>query len=240
MNKKYNEEELWFPEHLETPKFPSPNSCLPEEELRKLEAKIDAANELLLDLALSNERPQEARRKSFEGLMGQIVSVEIDSTVLKNENTPEHVRQTRQTASREVKVLQGRIHLTGQDFVLLRENKEEIVIPFTKICGIKLQNRFAEPPNEQQLLDIDPYLRRAITFNFGETVSSSPELIQIFFKLNMKIFISLLLESKIKVIMNDEELQGKVMDVHETSLTLSGSDETEREIPFHAICFVVL
>ena len=66
------------PERIKADQLPSPNSCLPEDELRELEAKIDAANELLLDLALSNERPEEARRKSFEGLIGQIVRVEID------------------------------------------------------------------------------------------------------------------------------------------------------------------
>ena len=136
--------------------------------------------------------------------------------------------------------MHGRIHLAGQDFVLLRDNRKEIVIPFEKIRLIKPKNRFADPPNEPQLIDIDPRLRRAITFNFGETVASSPELIQIFFGLNMKIFLLLLLNKKITLMVDDEEFKGTVMDVHEESLTISIRNGKKREIPFHAICCIVV
>jgi hypothetical protein len=220
------------PECIKTAQLPSPNSCLPEDELRELEAKIDAANKLLLDLALSNERPEEARRKSFEGLVGQIVGVEIDCSI-------DAVTLPGDTAG-GIRVLQGRIHLAGEDFVLLRDNRKETIIPFEKIRLINPENRLADPPNEPQLIDIDPCLRSAITFNFGETVASSPELIQIFFGISMKIYLLLLLNKKIKLMLVDEELNGTVMNVYEESLTIRIRNEIKREIPFHAICYMVV
>ncbi|WP_197076594.1 hypothetical protein [Domibacillus indicus] len=60
---------------IKKPAFPSPSSCLPEEEQEELEAKIEEANDLLLNLALSNEQSEEGRRVSFEGLIGQWAEV---------------------------------------------------------------------------------------------------------------------------------------------------------------------
>ena len=64
-------------ETINTPKFPSPTSCLPEERLHELEEKIDAANRLLLDLGLSNKEKDNGRRILLDGLKGKTVKIKV-------------------------------------------------------------------------------------------------------------------------------------------------------------------
>lgn len=63
------------PEIIDTPKFPSPTSCLPGERLQELEEKIAEANRLLLDLGLSNEQKETGRRVLLDGLKGKAVKI---------------------------------------------------------------------------------------------------------------------------------------------------------------------
>ncbi|MDQ0218905.1 hypothetical protein ELQ35_10485 [Peribacillus cavernae] len=222
--------EFRCPERIETFKFPSPTSCLPPEETEELEARIDAANELLLDLGLSarredEERREEARREAFEGLIGQNVEVELDCP---NENNPEKNR-----------VVKGRVHFAGEDFVILRRNEKQVLIPLLKICSIDLQNRFAEPEENQQLIDIDPCLRRAITFNFGEVVSQSPQLIEIFFGLRLGVFLLTFLDQRIKAVLEDEVIAGKLVEATQDSLTVC-QNGGNHEIPIDDVCFLAI
>ncbi|RFU61742.1 LSm family protein [Peribacillus glennii] len=323
--------ELCCPDCLETPKFPSPTSCLPEAETEELEERIDAANELLLDLALSNERSEEGLMRAFEGLSGQWVELKIgeepdeeeqaeeeqaDEGVTSreigeaglnrsprarkaasfpgNSNTlpQEEVTTSRstgtllldepdiaekkpvrkgvkrknkiyirwqkakkrksnrglqeqepsqqETASDESVILMGRVEVVGKDFVMLKDDMKEFLIPFAQIRFIKLQNRFVHRPHEPELLDIDPCLRRSITFNFGETVASSPELIRIFFKLNLSIFLLLQLRKLVKIQLKDEVFVGIVDEVSEESVGLQMENGKLREIPFRSILFMTI
>ncbi len=285
------------PQRLETPKFPSPTSCLPKAQTRELEELINATNGLLLDLALSNELPEEGRMKSFEGLIGQLVDVKIDCIEAEEEEDPNKITpirhvlpvdpkkqdqkkkirnwrkkvgklKKRKYKNRRIMVkkgvknkkvskrkafvnkkadnilrignLRGIVHVVGRDFVLLRRDKEEILIPLLKVSFIKPHNRFAQPINEPELLDIDPCLRRALTFNFGETVASSPELIEIFFKMTLPIFLLICLDKKVKIKVPDEEFEGTLMEVNEESLVISMRNGEMRDIPFHSICFIIM
>ncbi|MFT4412451.1 hypothetical protein ACLM5H_01200 [Fredinandcohnia humi] len=216
------------PRRKKEPKFPSPNSCLPLDELEELEERIALANQLLLNLALSEQRePNEIFQRAFDGLVGQEVSIEIDCPLAKN---PE--KNT---------IRAGRVFLVGFDFVVIRNrNDREVIIPFEKIKLINLdKGRFAEPIDEPQLLDIEPCLRRAITFNFGEKVASSPELIQIFFRLRLTIYILVLVSKKVKVNIDGESMVGNISEVHEESLTIK-IKENNREIPLDNICFITV
>ncbi len=219
------------PPRIKTPKFPSPNSCLPEEQLEELEARIRQANQLLLDLGLSGERtPDEIFQRAFDGLVGQEVRVEL--------NCPVSEEVTRNIVKR------GRVMLVGFDFVVLRnKNGKEIIIPFEKINKIKLNGRFAEPNDEAELNDIEPCFRRRLTFRFGETVSSSPELIQIFFRLRLRIYLMLLVNKKLKVRLEGEKVKGILFDVHRESLTLKVKRKKKKikmEIPLNNICYLVV
>lgn len=218
------------PDKIETFKFPSPTSCLPPEELEELEARIDAANELLLDLGLSDERRDEERRveareAAFRGLLGQNVMVNLECPIAENEE--------------ENRVVKGRVHFAGRDFVIVRRGGKQMLIPYLKVCSIDLQNRFADPEEEPRLADIDPCLRRAITFNFGEVVSQSPQLIDIFFGLDLVIYLLAFLDKEVKAVLPDEVIIGELKDVTRESVTIC-KGENEQEIPIEDVCFMVI
>ncbi|MEH7238319.1 hypothetical protein [Bacillus sp. JJ1562] len=216
------------PRRKKQPKFPSPNSCLPLDELEELEARIALANNFLLDLALSEQRePNEIFQRAFDGLVGQKVSIEIDYPLEQN--------------SEKNTIRTGRVFLVGFDFVVIRNrNDREVIIQFEKIKLIKLnKGRFAEPIDKPQLLDIEPCLRRGITFNFGEKVASSPELIQIFFRLRFTIYILVLVGKKVEIDIDGESMVGVISEFHEESLTINMKDN-HREIPLNNICFITV
>ncbi|MCI2255559.1 hypothetical protein L2D08_14390 [Domibacillus sp. PGB-M46] len=258
------------PKRLDTPKFPSPSTCLPEERQRALEEKIERANELLLNLALSNKQPKEGRVRSFEGLTGQWVEIVIDrrekldtekKTVRKVSNKRKKsvwkrkmMRNLVTRIKRSKKFLKnkhvvkskalvrkcyGRVHLVGRDFVLLKKKENDIIIPLSKVHSIKSISRFTQPTNEPGLLNIDPCLRRSITFNFGETVASSPELIQLFFKMTLPIFLLHLVDKKITVMLLEKKEQGIVQEVDKESLTLLTVKKEIKVIPFHSIYSII-
>jgi ribosome maturation factor RimP len=214
------------PTRLETPKFPSPATCLPEDEQRRLEDKIDAANALLLDLGLSGEQEFEARRKAFEGLIGQIVNIQIDCP----EANPKG----------KDKIAAGRIQLAGQNFVLLTAKEREIVIPYKRICQIKPKEGFTDPPpNEPRLIDIGPCLRRALTFDFGNTVSCSPELINLFFRLSLQVFLLTKVDKKVRILMDNKQVSGMLLEVSGESIQIGLKKRKVREIPIDRICLLL-
>ncbi|MBY0095886.1 hypothetical protein [Mesobacillus maritimus] len=273
------------PERILTPLYPSPNSCLPHEELEELEARIEEGNRLLLDLGLSDrgngfdddfaELNEEARMRAFDSLVGQIVRVKIEceaeeeveeenevvgstpggsNTIkkviakrrvgrlsrkkkkvlkesLKRTRVPANTRQTKRT-------VEGRVHLVGRNFVLLKSTDKEIFIPLLKVCSIYLKNRFARPANEADLLCIDPCFRRALTFRFGETVASSPELIQLFYRIPLNIYLLLLEGKRIRVRLADTIVVGTLIKVEKEQIRLSLKNDKERTISLNQICSI--
>ncbi|MCP3762350.1 hypothetical protein NLX67_08095 [Domibacillus sp. A3M-37] len=288
------------PHYLQTPKYPSPSSCLPKEQQMELEAKIEAANELLLNLALSNKRPEEGRAKSFEGLIGQWAEVIIydeakaDSHLNKEKTSLEKTAEEKPVKKRRKKrenafanrkkainisvrkkkamtkvkrvrdvwpkaeiskkvpskkrmlkssVLfrkhSGRVYVVGRDFVLLKKKEKDIIIPLSKVHSIKSFNRYPQAIKEPALLNIDPCLRRSITFKFGETVASSPELTQLFFKMTMPIFLLHLLDKKVKIMISTKEIHGLVHEINKETLTIVMANKERKIIPLHSIHSII-
>ena len=284
------------PPRLKTPKYPSPTSYLPEEQAHELEELIDRTNELLLNLALSNERPEEGRMKAFDGLLGQLVEVILEKEDgnqenKKHQNSPLEAKTTVDIELSEEKPLEGKqkkkrywtrkivktkkykrgirrgkkavknnrkstvsrgnkkrtremrgyVQVSGRDFVLLRRNKEKILIPLRRVAFIKARDRFAQPMDEPALLNIDPCLRRAITFDFGRTVASSPELMEIFFRLTIAVFLLIHLGKEVKIkIEGNEEVQGTLLEVNKESVVISKRNDKEQIIPIQSISFMII
>lgn len=214
------------PKRIPQPKFPSPTSCLPEQQLEEVEAVIEATNKFLLDLGLSGEREKnEVLERAFEGLTGQRVVVHLECPSL---STPE-----------KKMCVKGTVFLVGKDFVLLKDEKFDLLVPYEQITCIKPSNRFAEPEKEPRLLDIKPCFRRELTFNFGEVVASSPELIQIFYKMTLKIYLLLVVDEQIRVVTDDESIQGILCDVFDETFTLKCDDKIQ-ELPISQVCKIVI
>lgn len=215
------------PERIETIKYPSPNSCLSEEALKELEEKIKKVNNLLLKLALSNEFDvNETFQNAFEGLIGLKVNVTLTCSI---PDQPEQLVN-----------LIGFVALAGRDFVLIRKKKKEFIIPYVHIKCMSLNKKYAEPEHEAKLSDIEPCFRRNITYHFGRTVSSSPELIELFFGLDLKVYLLLLINRELKVVMDDERFKGKLHNVHRETFTMCLDDDYVREVEIHEPCYFVL
>jgi len=188
-----------------SPTYPSAADCLPTDELDQVVEKIRDANELLLNLALDDSRPpHETYQKMFDGLVG----IRVEITNLLGET------------------IEGKITLVGFDFVILREEDLTILFPFKEIDSIKPFGRYAEPYHDPELTMIDSCLRRDITFHFGEVVSSSPELIQLFFRIHLSVYLLLFQEKQILVKTDGLTLEGLLTDVNKETITLKVEEES--------------
>jgi hypothetical protein len=210
------------PPRIQQPGLPSPTGCQPMEELEMLEAKIDAVNQFLLDIGLRGEDEEVGRERNqvleqaLNGLAGQVAEFQIAE-----------LPQT----------LKGRIHLAGRDFAIIRSEANQLIIPYENICAIKPVNRFAEPDKGPRLLEIEPCLRRAIAFDFGRVVSSSPELIQLFFGLTLEIYLLLFEGQKIGLVTEALKEKGIIKAVHREYLSFCFKERT-RSIPLEEILYI--
>lgn len=187
------------PELYPSPKLPSPTSCLPQETLEKVIENIRAANELLLDLALGEERvPDETYQKVFDGLN----RLQVEITSLSGDTC------------------EGKVVLSGYDFVVLRNEEKVFIYPYSQIDIVKPFGRFADPYHDPELSNIDPCFRKELTFNFGDVVSSSPELIHLFFRMRLNIYLLVFEEKHIQLQIEEQTIQGQVKKVDKESIIL--------------------
>lgn len=204
-NKDKFPEEDCCPERFPSPQLPSPTDCLPPGELAILHEQIRDANELLLDLALSDERsPHDTYRKVFDGLTG--LRVEI--------------------ANHKDEKVEGVVTLVGSDFLVLQEDEHATLVPFDKIDGIQPYGKYAEPYPELEIDGMDSSLHRKLTFQFGEAVASSLKLIQLFFGVPLDIYLRLLDDKRVKVTMEDMIVEGIITDADKGSITVDVSGES--------------
>ncbi|TKD71050.1 hypothetical protein [Pseudalkalibacillus hwajinpoensis] len=229
MKKKKDEKSNWS-KRRKMEEIPSPNSCLPEEVLKGLELKIKEANALLLDLALSGERTvDESFRDAFKGLIGQIVEIEL--------NCPNFSQLEEGNGEKEQLTVMGRVFLAGTNFSSLRSDKKELIVPYQSICLIHPDNRFAEPIHRPALLDIDSDLRRCLTTDFSSIVSGSPELIQLFYGLDLTVYLLQSLTKELTIQLKNEVVTGKLTSVNNSSLVIC-IEKKERAISFADVCFI--
>jgi hypothetical protein len=187
------------PDRFPSPELPSPTGCLPEEELAELSTRITAANNLLLDLALDDGRPpEETFLKVFSGLVGLQVKADIVGGG----------------------AAEGKVHTAGHDFVVLLDEHTEVILPYRTVAKVEPCGRFAEPDFSAELREIDSCLRRDLTFNFGATVASSPELLHLFFRMRFNIYLLFLEAKTIVLTLGEEEIEGFVTDVNKESVVV--------------------
>ena len=187
------------PDRFPSPQLPSPTDCLPPHVLEKVLEKITAANELLLDLALGDDRPpDETFQKVFDGLAG--LRVEITNLV--------------------GETCEGKVTLSGFNFFDLGAEDLVIMYPYSQIETIKPNGKFADPYDDPELRKISPKFRRNLTFHFGEVVSSSPELIHLFFRIRLDIYLLLFEDKQIQVTVDGTVFEGKLTNVNKDSIVL--------------------
>ncbi|BAQ08844.1 hypothetical protein OXB_0372 [Bacillus sp. OxB-1] len=191
------------------PQLPSPTDDLPPELLED----IQDANDLLLDLALSDDRSiDETYQKVFDGLSDLSVQV-IDQSG---------------------NAIEGKVILAGFDFVVLEGEASNIILPYPNIKKVLPAGRFAEPFPALDLLDASSGCKRELAFRFGETVASSPELIHLFFRIRLAVYLLTLEKLPIEVITEDDTFQGTLGYVSKETICLA-TEAKEIEIPIGRI-----
>ncbi|MCM3709087.1 hypothetical protein [Sporosarcina luteola] len=200
------------PETPLNPQLPSPTDNLPPELLEK----IYDANNLLLDLALSDDRSaNETYQKMFDGLIGLSVEIPI----------------------RAGKPVVGRVTLAGFDFVVLQAKEGTFILPYVQIEKIKPAGRYAEPLPDPKLKDASPGCQQELTYRFGEKVASSPELIHLFFRMRLDVYLLTLESRSLQVVTLDSTFFGGLLQVNKETICLN-VDEKEIEIPMSRICLI--
>lgn len=188
-----------------SPQLPSPTDCLPPEMLEEVLEKIRDANELLLDLALADERTQEETfQQVFDGLIG--LRVEITTQL--------------------GEAIEGNVTLSGFNFVVLQDEEIISMLPYSRIGTIKPYGRFAEHYPDPELTKINPSLRRDLTFRFGEVVSSSPELIHLFFRIHLGVYLLIFESKRIQVKVDGSTVEGLLTDVNKETIVLKVGKES--------------
>ncbi|AVQ98373.1 hypothetical protein OBCHQ24_04895 [Oceanobacillus iheyensis] len=221
-------------ERLPQKKFPSANTSFPPKEFKEIRECIERANELLLALALggdNDEAGEEADETNARALQQSLRSL----------------RELFVTVHFSCKGKKGKISGcfidAGLDFIIIENADTEniSIIPTTRVLSIQYDKKEDATVHEQELLTINPCLRRNLTFHFGETVMKSPFLINLFFGLNLSMF----LESYVgyycyvKTDINKYELDGTLEMVKENFISINKYGE-KFGIDYDVVCVIEL
>lgn len=225
------------PERIIQPQFPSATSSFPPEQLAEIDACIEEANELLLTLGLQQEAEEVGEEdvllQNLNKLKGQMVEVTISC---REEDIELEGMLTCENHNEKV---YGKFIYNGIDFIILYTMDDETVwIPFTKIRWM-IQKEQEEVFNENQpLLNIDPCLRREITFNFGQIVPKSPFLLKLFFPLQLSFLLKSFIDCNLRVkTFDNKEIRGTLVKVTERSLLIE-TPRKKQGVDFEKICYI--
>lgn len=139
---------------------------------------------------------------------------------------------------RRKNLLEGFVHLVGSDFAQIQKKGKIFIIPFNKICLVLSKKRYQPSISKAPLRDIDPCFRRDLTFKFGETVADDPELVQIFFRIKLSMYLKTFADEKVTVYTNSVNEVGVLKGLENGSLHLVNQDGQVKEIPLTSICFL--
>jgi hypothetical protein len=210
------------PEQIPTPRYSAPTRVLPIREHEELKECIHEVNELLLALARHpNSHDQLELWRKFRTLLNQFVSV----TVLCDHE--------------EVKV-KGIVKDVGRDFIALDDFDQKTFILFEKICSVQHhETKEAHQLHEGELAHLDICSKRELVLNFGEVVSKSPFLLNLFFGLNLDVFLLEFVDCHIRLVLENEEIEGVLLDTDREQLLIKTKEGKEKMI-LENICFMII
>jgi hypothetical protein len=187
---------------------------LPPEELEELEECIEKANQLLLALALeSDEENLRAFQEYLRGLRMNCVSVTVSCE--DEETTPP---------------LKGAIVDAGINFLILQTNVGNLLlIPFERIVWINQLENDENHIEDQELIDISLCLRRCITLHFSEVVSKSPFLLNLFYGIELWLFLESYVGCLVyvKKIDEEKEIEGTLLSTDKRKIEISMDGKKE-------------
>ena len=212
------------PERIIQPMIPSPTSSFSSEELAELTECIERANELLLSLA--SDRGSENLRsiqKEFKKLSNSYVLVKLKC----KENC--------------IEPIQGKMIDAGLDFIILEtEVKNVVFIPFQRILLVKhIDTEITSRQLSNELINIDSRLRYSLMLHFGEVVSKSPFLLNLFFGLKLYQLIESYIGCFVYVRAEniEKEQEGKLYKVNPHRIEIDISEKVV-DVDFDELCYL--
>jgi hypothetical protein len=100
------------------------------------------------------------------------------------------------------------------------------------------KKRYQAPVPETPLADIDPCFRRDLTFKFGETVADDPELVQIFFRIRLSMYIKTFADEKVTIYTNTTKETGILTGFESGKALLANQDGQVNGISLTSICYI--
>lgn len=209
------------PESIPQPKFPSPNSSFPPNELAEIKECIEEANQLLLSLVSDEESELNVRslQKSLRRLIGLDVEVMTD-------------------CEKRIEKLSGVLVDVGKDFIIVKTNVLNLLlVPFTRMLQLTRQCDKEQTNNELELINMDSCFKRDLTLHFGKIVSNSPFLINRFFGLDLYLYLDSFTGCflYVKTDQAEREIEGRLLRTTKDSLVLL-IDKEKIGIDFDEIC----
>jgi len=233
-NRKKRDRSETCSERQPNPSFPSPNTCLPREELERLKESVEEANRLLLSLALGNREESELNslQEAFEDIQGEQIcielSCELDNLALEDEDYFVSNR-----------IIEGTVWLAGRDFVVLTKQGRKIAVLYDKICKIETSYCGTECTDEL-VLNLTKCNRDRLTRHFGEVVSCAPQLIQFFFGIRLNAYLLQLIDCRIELVIEEEIVPSILCSVDADSIeVIIEEGKNRRIISLEEVCFYV-
>lgn len=209
------------PEQIPTPRFSSPNSGLPPAELAELKDCIEEANHIL-QTAGNPFDPQNrsSLRLRFRSLKGRKIEIEID-------------------CDREKLRRKGIITEVGKDNLVLQRGDKVFIVLFARICSIIQVEKavdFHNSHHHSDLADLSPELRRDLVLRFGEVVSQSPKLLNIFFGAPFHAQLVPYFGCRVQVKLENEIIQGWLVSTEEGQITVQNNHYQLENVNNDQIC----
>lgn len=213
------------PEKIQTPRFSAPTSGLPPAETEHLIRCIEEVNHLLLTLGTASDDPDQLRnlQHRFRPLKKEAIQAKVD-------------------CGRRKKLFKGNLVDAGKDFLFIStSNSIKTFIPFQRICSIKHKHSSMPHQHHPELGQIDDKLRRNLVLHFGQVVSKSPFLINLFFGLSLHLFLLCFVGQNIVLGINSKgkitKIEGKLIDSEENQIKLIVQGR-RKPIHLNEVCFI--
>ncbi|MCO7175203.1 hypothetical protein ACFP7A_05465 [Sporolactobacillus kofuensis] len=211
------------PENIPTPRYRSPNSPLSHSKLDKLQKCIEIGNDLLR--SLGNRRDPNHQRQL------QIHLLDMRTTCIR---VKIHCRE------KQIKE-KGVLVAVGKNFITLHTKRKKTVIPFSKIDSLQHEKCAKACANHQELMRSSRPFKRDLVLHFGEIVSNTSELGNLFFGIPLHVMLVSLFGNKVSMRVENryDVVSGYICGADEQCLQIRVGKEIE-QIPLSKICCMTM
>lgn len=226
-----------------TPRFASPNSPLPADELDELQACIEKVNDLLRSLGSdSDQKNKRQLQLHFLKLRGASVKAKIlcGFTLLEEDEEDDETEDPKeQEEPKKNKVVKktGKLTTAGRDFIQINPVGSAVFVLYDKLLSVSQDDCKVEE-TEPEFIDANQKMRRELAFNFGEFVSKNPDFVNLFFGIPLYLQLKVYLGKDVKVKTDDGFFYGTLVRVDEGEIQILNHQNNKKELDIKEICYL--